>query len=380
MDPDQIEAYILDMDSEFSDTDNEDFLDNSDEDLNIIREQKPAEVDSCEGPSINFQEEIESNNSLGEENIFNFTPNWVPGDSFSPDEHDFSESHGLRNCDLSENSSQADFFELFINREVVSFLVTETNRYCENVKSTQQLPPHSRLHKWREVNVEEMYIFLALTILMARVKKSKISQYWTTRRSMQTPFFGEVMPRDRYLSILSMLHFSNDANKISGDRLYKIREFAESICSKFKKYFYPTQNLAIDESLVLFKGRLIFKQYIPSKRRRFGIKLFVIGDCATGMILDFIIYCGANTDYRAMDRINESLSKELGMSGKVDLSLLTDYLDKGHTLYVDNWYTSPILFAYLHNKKTNACGTAKKNRKNMPVFDKIKKGEMISKM
>ena len=39
----------------------------------------------------------------------------------------------------------------------------------------------------------------------------------------------------------------------------------------------PFKNVSIDESLLLFKGRLCFKHYIPCKRSRFGLKhsLFV---------------------------------------------------------------------------------------------------------
>lgn len=37
-------------------------------------------------------------------------------------------------------------------------------------------------------------------------------------------------------------------------------------------------------------------------------------------------------------------------------------LDKGYTLWMDNWYTSPRLFAYLHHRMTNACGTIRQNR------------------
>ena len=51
------------------------------------------------------------------------------------------------------------------------------------------------------------------------------------------------------------------------------------------------------------------------------------------------------------------------------------YLDKGHSLYIDNFYTSPSLFHSLYHTKTNACGTVRTNRRGMPKFPKIKKGE-----
>lgn len=59
------------------------------------------------------------------------------------------------------------------------------------------------------------------------------------------------------------------------------------------------------------------------------------------------------------------------------MTLMKDYLGKGHTLYVDNWYTSPILFTTLYFHQTNACGTVRKKRVNMPIRqEKLEKDEI----
>ena len=51
------------------------------------------------------------------------------------------------------------------------------------------------------------------------------------------------------------------------------------------------KNITVDESLILFTGRLSFQQYIKTKRARFGIKLFQL--CTSnGIQLDFIVYHG----------------------------------------------------------------------------------------
>jgi len=39
------------------------------------------------------------------------------------------------------------------------------------------------------------------------------------------------------------------------------------------KFYNPSENLAIDEVIVSSKGRLFFRQYIPKKRKHFGIKI-----------------------------------------------------------------------------------------------------------
>jgi len=35
----------------------------------------------------------------------------------------------------------------------------------------------------------------------------------------------------------------------------------------------PSEHLAVDEVTVKFKGRIIFRQYIPKKRKHIGIKI-----------------------------------------------------------------------------------------------------------
>ena len=119
---------------------------------------------------------------------------------------------------------------------------------------------------------------------------------------------------------------------------------------------------------MLWKGRLGFRQYIPFKHHRFGIKLFELIDCETKFILDFISYTGADTEYQ--------ITPGLKLSGSIVMTLMQHYLNKGHHLYVDNWYTSPALFERLHRKKIGACGTVRKNRKGLPsLANGLKKGE-----
>lgn len=113
-----------------------------------------------------------------------------------------------------------------------------------------------------------------------------MKEYWTTSFLLSTPAFGNIISQDRFLLLLRLLHFNDNLNQIKGDRLHKVRPIIESLKKKFKTIFKPNQKLYIDESIVEWKGRLSFKQYIPSKRHRFGIKMFILCDCASGYLLD----------------------------------------------------------------------------------------------
>ncbi|KAK8769938.1 hypothetical protein V5799_013595 [Amblyomma americanum] len=80
-----------------------------------------------------------------------------------------------------------------------------------------------------------------------------------------------------------------------------------------------------------------------------------------------VLYTGSSTEIK---------DSEMGYGASVVITLLDKYLGKGHILWVDNWYTSPALFTYLFEKKTNACGTVRKNRKGIPRDEKrLEEGE-----
>lgn len=297
---------------------------------------------------------------------------WTPG-SFVPKTFEFDArqsgiapevSSKINDC---SEVSPLSFFEYFFDHELMSRIVAETNLYHETIEKNEN--PNVRKHQkpWKDVNVDEMYSFFALCMLMGAVKKGRIKDYWSTDHLIATPIFGEIMSRDRFLAIMKALHFNDNENQPDGDRLYKIRPVVSNLNRKFQSCINPYQNLCIDESVMPWKGRLVFKQYLPKKRHRFGVKLFIICDCETGMVLGFIIYIGAETEIETW--------KDLGISGSVVMTLMNSYLDKGHNLYVDNWYTGVKLFEELHKRKTGACGTVKSNRSGLPKFKSLRKND-----
>lgn len=103
------------------------------------------------------------------------------------------------------------------------------------------------------------------------------------------------------------------------------------------------------------------------------MKLFLRANTETDYILDFIIFDGSKTKWSVFH-------EELGVTGSSVLSLMQGYLGKGHTLFTDNWYTSPRLAQHLQKNKTNYCGTIHSSRKEMPKFPKkkMKKGEVLA--
>ncbi|XP_071051388.1 piggyBac transposable element-derived protein 4-like [Onthophagus taurus] len=286
-----------------------------------------------------YENEVNSANDF----TWEYTPTWTPK------VHDFEESNsGIQNKNITDTSTALKIFLEFMNEEIINKIVLESNNYYQQTIEKDI----NMKQNMRNLGPDEFMCFLGIVLLMSRVKKLEIHEYWSTNTLIETPMFAKVMKRDRFKLIKRILHFRNN-NEQSSDRVRKISSMTTVLKEIFPKNFTPYQNLCIDKSLLLFKGRLLFKQYIPSKRSRFRIKMFIISDCKTGYILDFIIYSGSTTEIT-------SNNPELGKSGQIVLTLMNNYLYKGHCLYIDNWYSSPLLFQYLHQQQVNACGIVKK--------------------
>ncbi len=296
------------------------------------------------------------------------TRTWRTG-HFTPHIFPFNSQFGI-NLEVfdNENESPLKFFEMLFDQAVLEQTVNETNKY--HSLSDTSAPSSSTSHQapWIETNISEIYSFLGIVMLMSHTKKNRIKDYWSTDQLISTPMFGTIFSRDRFLSILKFLHFNDNLQQQDSDRLHKIRPLLHHLKKKFKLCIKPNKNLCIDESIMQWNGRLNFKQFISSKRHRFGVKLFVLCDCYTGFNIDFIIYTGQQTEFH--------LNTELGMSGSLVMTLLNDYLDKGHVVFLDNWYTSPTSFEKLYKRRTGACGTVRRTRAGLPKFlAKLRKGE-----
>jgi len=152
--------------------------------------------------------------------------------------------------------------------EIVTLLVVETNRYYHQFLGNSDDGPSPI----REVTEAEMFAFLALTLQMGHTVQGRLEDYWTKMEQLHIPFYGQTISRARYCHILRFLHFTdNNRNGVdrTDDRLWKIRDLFEIIRTNFSKFYNPSEYLAVDEVIVKFKGRIVFKQYIPQKTQTF---------------------------------------------------------------------------------------------------------------
>ena len=142
-----------------------------------------------------------------------------------------------------------------------------------------------------------MWLYICICLLIGIIHKPNIHVYWLQEHNFSTPMFVRLMRRDKFKQLRKMIYFTNPLNENHDDELKKLRLFLEYLQSKFEETYMPEEHLAFDEYLSLWKRRLKFRIYIPSRGERYGVKIFMLSKSNTGYLLNYTVYVGAATAY-----------------------------------------------------------------------------------
>ncbi|XP_059425059.1 piggyBac transposable element-derived protein 4-like [Carassius carassius] len=239
--------------------------------------------------------------------------------------------------------SPLHYFELFFSKSVLQTVVEHTNAYgamhCEGKKSP-----------WENISIKYLKSFIALMIYMGMTKCFKLSDYWKKSYIYSMPFPARIMSRNKFFNICWGLHLNDpkvdaENEKKRGtpeyDRLCKIKPLYQDMRDACRASFHPSQNISIDEQMVASNTKNILLEYMEDKPTRWGYKLFVLEDSLCGYTWDFFIY-----------EAKVYSEKSKGISYDSVMSLANEkLLGRGYKLFVDNFYTSPMLFRDLLQKK-----------------------------
>lgn len=251
-------------------------------------------------------------------------------------------------------------FQLLWTDDVIQHITFHTNLYAEQKGNT-----------YKPVTTDEMSVFIALNLVMGIKKSPSYRDYWSSSPDLRDEYISSFMSLNRFSWILGNLHLNDNnlqptRNDPHFDKLYKIRPFIEMIREAYKVNYSHTEKIAIDESMIKFKGRSTLKQYMPKKPTKRGYKVWT--KCAsTGYCLDFEIYTG---------KIGNKTETNLG--GNVVKRFCEGLEDKNHRVYFDNYFNSYELQVDLRLKNVYACGTVNFTRKHLPALKtdrQLKRGQ-----
>ncbi|KAI4476206.1 hypothetical protein M0804_013792 [Polistes exclamans] len=223
--------------------------------------------------------------------------------------------------DLPSEISASEVLSLFLDENLISLIVTETNRYAEQ-KLQQETIKNARFKRWKPTTCVEIKEFIVLMIWMGLVQTPLVT-CWSKEPINNFAFPCSQMTRNRFELLLAKLHFANNETIEEGE------------------------DIVIDETIVLWRGRLMFRQYFPTKSHKY----------------------------------DTSGSRQVGLAENVCIELADKLINEERTLFVDNFYTSYQLALKCLQFKTHVVGTVRYNTKFMPSFVMpypLKRGDIVS--
>lgn len=363
--------HIIDSDSDVDNNDDEEdaVCDNLDGDFS----DEDAE-DSI--PNIEEQEEDDSDNDDGilaevsaQGRITYFAQNRNKSDrkwsSIPPSVRKVQKSHivrerqGVTARTMHAIHNKEDAFKTVVPEVLIQIIVRETNKKARRFFDEKRNEnPDQRHRPWHDTNVDEIYALLGILIFCGAHKQSneKLEEIFDKE---SRPFCRAVMSLERAQQLLRFLRFDDQrtrTDRLKFDRMAAFRDVWNVFSDSLMQSYTPSPELTIDEQLVATRGRCSFRQYIPSKPGKYGIKIFWITDAVNSYPLKGEIYVGKQPDEITQHNFASRLVNRLSAK----------YVNKGRTITMDNFFTSCDLALQLLEKQTTMIGTIRSNKPELP--------------
>jgi hypothetical protein len=334
----------------------------SDDDFNAIFDSDSDEGSDFEGFDDEDIEPAQHARADAAPNI-----RWEENANFPPARAEFSGPDPGPTNSLGADATPLDFFHLFLPSDFFVYWAEQTNLFARQVEQDSG----NKDKYWTPTSADELKAFLGLHVIMAIDHKPNIGAYWSDNKHLGNPGIKACMTKNRFEKLLQYMHIADNSKQPARDSpqydaLFKVRPIMEQVKLNSRENFNPNPELSIDEMMIGFKGRLFFRQYMPAKPTKWGIKTWAIADPGTGYTLDFNVYTGKG---------QTGTDQTHGLGYNVIMELTRPYFNKNHEIIMDNFFSSVDLIVDLLDKDTYATVTTRPNRKNFPPVLKLPKGK-----
>ncbi|KAK0151520.1 Valine--tRNA ligase [Merluccius polli] len=168
---------------------------------------------------------------------------WLKKDFISPNT-DFS-GPDITGDDISLHTP-LEYFQKFVSEDMVEALTQNTNEYSFQAHGTSI-----------NTTAKEIEKMLGMYLKMGLVQMAGTRMYWETE-TRYSPV-ADVMPRNRFQSLLTSLHFVNNmtvSETEKKDKLWKLRPWLDSFREKCLQVV-PEEHNSVDEMMIPFKDTLV---------------------------------------------------------------------------------------------------------------------------
>ena len=152
---------------------------------------------------------------------------------------------------MRRDITPAYIFDLFFDDEVINYTVTMTNLYAMQ----RGKPTFS-------VTADEIRGVLAILLISGYVQLPSRRMFWENSDDVHNPAVSSIMSVNRFEEILRNLHFADNKNLPTGDKMAKVRPLYSMSNERFLLFWPQEQDMNVDESMIPYYGKHSAKQFI----------------------------------------------------------------------------------------------------------------------
>ena len=124
--------------------------------------------------------------------------------------------------------------------------------------------------EFKATTEREIEALLGVLTFMGVTRMPTTDMHFATDSLFRCAPIASIFTRQRFRDLMTCLHLNyNDLAIPSGeprhDKLFKVRPLIKMLNHNFGRAYNLSREVSIDESMIAFKGRLGFKQYMPKK-------------------------------------------------------------------------------------------------------------------
>lgn len=264
-----------------------------------------------------------------------------------------------------QKTSIQDCMSLFFDDQIIQLIINYTNTKINNIKEK-----YARERDCKNTNEIEIRGYIGILLLAGVMKVSRLStaQIFEHEKHIGIDAIYLTMSEQRFKFLTRVLRLDNIEDRqarAAFDKLAPIREIFQMILANFQRNFVPSAELTLDEQLIPFRGRCSFRQYIPNKPAKYGIKIFALVDVHYPYTLNLEIYAGQQPE-GPFRQSNERLDIVMRLSQPV--------LGKNFNITMDNWFSSLRVAKQLFENSTTMVGTVRKDKREVPREFRLARG------
>lgn len=184
-----------------------------------------------------------------------------------------------------------DSWRLFFSADILQMIVEHTNEKLDIIRQNYQrdidcMPTD-------QCEMEALFGLLYISGLR-NLSHVDIHDLWKSN-GLSPDIFRATMRENRFKLLLRALRFDDGETRLErrkADKMAPIRDLLDDFNDKCTKFYASGVNVTIDEMIAAFRGKCSFKQYIPSKPDKYGLKIFAMVDSKTWYTCYTELYVG----------------------------------------------------------------------------------------